>query len=86
MAIITIPTNAGPTAGETFVTMPVRSILMPDGTVATGSALFDASGTALDCEYMNAMAMSIVGDDDDEYDSSQAVDGVTNWGITPGFS
>ena len=86
MAIITIQQNFGPTAGETYVTMPIRSILNADGTVMPGSALFDVNGTALDCELLNTAMQSIVGDDDDEYDSSQAVDGVTNWGITPGFT
>lgn len=85
MAVINIPHNFGPTAGEQFVSYSVRSFQFSDGSIVMGSGLIDSNGVAFDCETHN-LAMSMIANDEEDVEATPDVDGVVNIGITAGYT
>ena len=84
MAIITIPTNFGPAAGEQYVSFPIRSYQFTDGSYVTGTGLFDQNGVGLDVEMMN-LAMTMLAQDEEDVDATPDMDGVVNYGVSAGY-
>jgi hypothetical protein len=86
MPIITILQQFGPTAGEQYVSYPVKAVQFTDGSLATSAVNVDANAVVLDCDLHN-MAMLALLDDDDSFDYDSTTDGTpsTNIGIVAGF-
>jgi|GEM_PF-5910530 len=83
MAIITIPQNFGPSAGEISASYNLRSVQYSDASIVTGHAVMDLNMSVLDVDLANAFHEYMVCEDECDYDAT--VDGTTNIGLSTGY-